>query len=341
MIKYVRGLLLLLCCCSSGSTEEHMRLEKINGLSFVGTQTLLNKQHIKPIIAVNASWIALSPFGFVPELNSPKVHYSVDGQWWGETFEGLRKINSLAREQGLKVMLKPQLWVKKGAFTGFIRMENEEDYLQFEKEYQAFIIGFAKLAEALDVPLFCIGTELQNFVADRPEFWSSLIVAVKKVYQGKITYAANWDAFDKIPFWNAIDYIGVDAYFPLLDDKTPEVEALEQAWISHKEKLLAVSILNSKPILFTEFGYRSVAYTAKEPWSVSDTKQEVDVVGQQHALTAIFNVFWEEDWFAGGFLWKWFPEHTQMGGLQDKGYTPQNKPAEIMIQEFYKNQLLK
>lgn len=307
----------------------------------VGTQTVLNKQHIKPIIAVNASWIALSPFGFVPALNSPKVHYSVDGQWWGETIEGLRVINSLAREQGLKVMLKPQLWVKNGAFTGFIRMENEQDYVQFEKEYQSFIIGFARLAEELDVPLFCMGTELQNFVADRPEFWSALIVAIKKVYHGKITYAANWDAYVNIPFWEEIDYIGVDAYFPLSDAKTPEVHSLEEAWKPHKEKLLAMAILKEKPILFTEFGYRSVAYTAKEPWAGGAGLKEVDLLGQAHALTAIFNVFWKEDWFAGGFLWKWFPEHAQSGGLEDKGYTPQQKPSEILLQEFYKNQTLK
>jgi hypothetical protein len=43
---------------------------------------------------------------------------------------------------------------------------------------------------------------------------------IRKIYTGKLTYAANWDDFDKVPFWKELDYIGIDAYFPLSDAAT-------------------------------------------------------------------------------------------------------------------------
>jgi hypothetical protein len=52
-------------------------------------------------------------------------------------------------------------------------------------------------------------------------------------------------------------------------------------------------------------------------------------------LQAIHNQFWKEEWFAGGFIWKWFHRHDEVGGLQNNRFTPQNKPAEELIRILY------
>lgn len=90
-----------------------------------------------------------------------------------------------------------------------------------------------------------------------------------------------------------------------------------------------------KPVLFTEYGYRSVHFTGKEPWDSSRFDGKVDLEGQNNALTALYQEFWNEPWFAGGFLWKWYHNHSKVGGERNNRFTIQNKPSEQLIKEFY------
>jgi hypothetical protein len=75
--------------------------------------------------------------------------------------------------------------------------------------------------------LFCFGTELGNSIAKKTTIRSQLIVKIKKY--GKLTYALIGMI---VPFWNELDYIGIDAYFPLSDAVTPTVAELK-AWKVH------------------------------------------------------------------------------------------------------------
>ena len=118
-------------------------------------------------------------------------------------------------------MVKPQIWISNGAFTGNMSMPTKEDWEKFESSYEEFILLFAQMAEETQSDIFCIGTELKTFINERPEFWVNLIRKVKKVYHGNLTYAANWDEYAKTPFWSQLDYIGVNAYFPLCEKENP------------------------------------------------------------------------------------------------------------------------
>jgi hypothetical protein len=121
-------------------------------------------------------------------------------------------------------MVKPQIWVWNGTYTGLIKMTSETDWQALEKSYTAFILTYAKAAELLNAEVFCIGTELELFVANRPKYWQQLITQIRKIYTGKLTYASNWDEFTRVPFWQDLDFVGIDAYFPLSDKKTPTVQ---------------------------------------------------------------------------------------------------------------------
>jgi len=87
--------------------------------------------------------------------------------------------------------------------------------------------------------------------------------------------------------------------------------------------------------LFTEFGYRSVDFAGKEPWVSERSKGEVNLEAQNNLTTALFEEFWKEDWFAGGFLWKWFVNYNEVGGVENNMFTPQNKPVEDIIRGYY------
>ena len=54
----------------------------------------------------------------------------------------------------------------------------------------------------------CIGLEYSH--AEKfSERWRRIIAAVRAVYHGRISYGANWTDFEKVPFWDAVDEIGV------------------------------------------------------------------------------------------------------------------------------------
>lgn len=328
---FVLSLSIFLACGSASQEAKFEPREKINGVSFVSPSRKFDSSLMAlPKTKVNANWICLMPFGFVAKEDT-KVHYNSPNQWWGERKEGIAFMHEQAKKEDYKVFLKPQIWKSHGAFTGHHEYDNVQDWQAFEDSYANFILDYARLAENLNIPLFCIGTEWDYFVKERSSFWLKLIQEVRKVYSGKLTYASNWDEYKRVPFWNELDFIGIDAYFPLGNGNKKE---LNQAWQPIKKRLHHFSDSLNKAILFTEFGYRSKKGSTLKPWE-SGREGEVDLTIQALAYEVLFENFWSESFFAGGFLWKWFPQYNKVGGEQNNDFTPQRKPAEAIIKKYY------
>ncbi len=319
---------LIIQSCSS-------QTKKINGVSFVASRDAIDETHTNPVKAINANYAAIMPFGFIKDLEHPEIIHNTDRQWFGETREGAKQYILELKKQHIKIMIKPQIWVWRGEFTGYIKMTTEENWKLLEESYSNFILEYADLAEEVNAEIFCIGTELEKFIEHRSEYWHNLIKEIKKIYKGKLTYASNWDEFKRTPFWNDLDYIGVDAYFPVSKEKAPTVAECIEGWKTHKEVIKSISVKHNKPILFTEFGYRSMDYTGKEPWQSDHKIKSLNLKAQTNATQALFETFWKEDWFAGGFIWKWFHKHEQVGGETNNQFTPQNKPVEHIIKQYY------
>ena len=308
--------------------------KKINGISFVASNRQVQIDVLNPLIKINANWVTLMPFGFLKNISATEIKFNSDRQWWGERKIGVEITTELFRSQNIKVMIKPQIWIPDG-FTGHIKMKNDADWVLFENNYEKFILEYAVLAQKTNAEMFCIGTELNVFVNARPDFWRKLILKIRKIYNGKITYAENWDTYDKVPFVDLLDFIGIDAYFPLSNEKTPDIKKLISAWKPIKNEIKNLSKKFDKQIIFTEFGYQSKDFAAKEPWDFSKN-HAVNQVAQQNSLAAILAFFWKEKWFAGGFLWKWYDNHEQVGGENDGDFTVQNKSSELILAKFYK-----
>ena len=312
------------------------QVDKINGVSFVAAKDSISASNIEPVLNLGANYVAIMPFGFIKNLEHPEIIHNTERQWFGETRVGAKQYIEEFCKKNIKVMVKPQIWVWRGEFTGDIKMTSEADWKTLENSYRAFIMEYANLANEIKAELLCIGTELEQFVKERPEFWSNLITEIKKVYSGKLTYAANWDEYKRTPFWKQLDYIGVDAYFPVSTMKTPSVEDCRKGWQKHKLVLKKISEDNQKPIVFTEYGYRSMDYNAVKPWDSDYSIETLNFEAQSNATQALLEEFWGEDWFAGGFVWKWFHDYSKSGGIKDNQFTPQNKPVENLLAEYYK-----
>ncbi len=335
-MKLFRSLLLLsftaLQMACSGQSS------KINGVSFVASRDTITVNSVQPVVNINANFAALMPFGFIRELSHPEIRFNSDRQWFGEREDGIKQYAEELRKRGIKIMLKPQIWVSDGQFTGFIKMTEEADWKLLERSYSAFILEYAQIAQDNNFEILCIGTELENFVDARPKYWTGLITEIKKTYKGRLTYASNWNEYNRTPFWDELDYIGIDAYFPVDDKQTPTLDATKKGWQQHKMEIKSYSEKHKKPILFTEFGYRSIDFAGRAPWTVDRVDKQVNLEAQKILTQALFEEFWSEDWFAGGFVWKWFHDHENVGGVEDNRFTPQNKPAEQVIKTFFSKQ---
>lgn len=324
-------LVLLLFGCAAAEYKP----EKINGVSFVAAREAIDSTHVAPIVNINSNYAAIMPFGFIRRLDNPEIIYNTDRQWFGETRLGAKQYIDELRKADIKIMLKPQIWVWRGEFTGEIMMNSEENWKRLEMSYTNFIMAYAELAQQVDAEIFCIGTELELFIKFRPEYWTDLITKIRSVYNGQLTYAANWDEFRRTPFWNQLDYIGIDAYFPVSDKRTPTVESCIEGWKKYKPIIKQISKENNRPVLFTEYGYRSVDFSGQKPWVFDRNMTNVNLEAQNNTMQALYQTFWNEDWFAGGFIWKWFHKHDDVGGENNFMFTPQNKPVEQIIKDYY------
>jgi len=308
---------------------------KINGLSVVAPPIEYDMDPFPRIKETNADWVCFVPYGFCG-LGEKEIRYNMDRQWWGEKEKGVVESIELAQKNNFRVFLKPQIYVH-GSWPGDINFDNVDQWKEWEDGYRKFILFYADIASSYDVDLFCIGTEFKTAMQARPQFWRKLIGEIREVYCGKLTYSANWDSYRSVPFWDLLDYIGISAYFPLVNELNPSIRKIKSAWKPYVKELEQVNDFYNKPILFTEYGFLSVDGTTYQNWELEKkiNSLRVNEEAQADALEAMYSVFSKVDFWAGGFLWKWFPNDKGHEGYIDKDYTPKDKLAENVLKKWF------
>jgi hypothetical protein len=319
------------------TTSSFLKIEdKIGGVNFVSPDSIDSFSGFTSVKRINANWIACNPYAF-SRAEEPQVHFNYKESWWGEKTEGIVKMIQQAKKENYQVMLKPHVWVVGQGWCGDFDLKTEDDWLLWEKDYEAYILSYAKIASDHNVEMLCIGTEYKIAATKRASFWISLISKVRKIYSGKVTYAANWDNFHNITFWDELDFIGIDAYFPLSGSKDAKKEVLDLKWKEVSKTLEQYSVSYKKQIIFAEYGYKSIHYSAGKQWEIEHIKddEQVNFNAQNNAYSSLYENVWKQPWFAGGFIWKWFPNDKKAGGLLNSDYTTQHKPVEQIIKQYY------
>ena len=224
-MKVLLVLLFILICFSAFFLyPPHQKSEVcpllIKGVNFVAPPEPFQSDPMVPIKQLGIDWIALIPYAF-SSGNRP--------EWWGETPEGIRESIRLARQNKLNVMLKPHVYIHR-KWIGDLDFDSDSAWSLWEQAYEKYILDIAAIANESQVEMICIGTEIKHSAERRPQFWRKLIQKLRKIYSGKLCYSANWDQYSTVPFWNELDYIGISAYFPLTDERTPSKELLLEKW---------------------------------------------------------------------------------------------------------------
>lgn len=311
--------------------------ERIRGVSFSAPRREMAPAALEPAASAGADWVAVIPYAFVDPAD-PRVAFDRERQFWGETVPGVAKTIEYAHASGLSVFLKPHLWVRGQGWPGEFEPRTDAQWETFLSDYRDYILRFAEVADSMDVEMMSVGTEVDLVALARPDYWRALIAEVRAIYGGRLTYAANWDKYRQIEFWDALDLVGVDAYFPLTDESTPAVETLVEAWRPWSDELRDVARATGKPILFAEYGYRSVDGAAGRQWELPEGRRARGLpsngAAQAAAYEALFRVWWDRSWFAGGFAWKWYAGSPSAEWITTD-YSPQGKAAETVMASWY------
>ncbi|CAA6817639.1 MAG: Unknown protein [uncultured Aureispira sp.] len=315
---------------------------KVRGMSVVAAESPIAGTPVKNLHDIGVNWVAALPYSYYvinnPRIDTISVCPLPDCPHGPDSKHAVMELIQRSKQQGLKVMLKPQLWSAE-QWVGQMEFDSEAKWDQFEVNYTQLILEWAQIAENMDVDLFCIGTEIAKFVTHRPNYWRNLIVQIRQVYTGPLTYAANWDDYQAVSFWDELDYIGIDAYFPLMPGTTPPVCELINAWEPYEQEISAYSVQQNRPVLFTEFGYLSVSGCAYNTWELEAKMDdnEINEQAQANALHALVEVFGAKSWWAGGFQWKWYADAVSASCETDlaKDYTPEGKMGVDMLKKLY------
>ena len=262
--------------------------------------------------------IALVPYGFTPH-SRPEVRFG--GPNIMERDEGIVYMARVARENGLRVFLKPQIWVGHG-WPGDLDFATPAERTQWFRAYRPFLVHYAQLAAQIKASLFCVGVEFSKLARESAE-WRSLAAEARRHFSGPLTYAATQGAeFESIDFWDALDFIGLNNYYPLPDS------------LDHSAPLAKIETVQrrfKKPVLFPEAGCASIANAHRAPWSENTPPVSLDA--QSRYYDSLCRAFFTKPWFAGLYFWKIGTNGA--GGPQDTSHTPWRKPVMDILKRWY------
>lgn len=241
----------------------------------------------------------------------------------------LTEVIRQARARGFSVLLRPL--IDNANLQPHWRGEMQPaSPTQWFASYGQLILSYAQLASQTGAQALDVGTELvsmETYVSS----WQNLIAQARQVFSGQVTYSFNWGTSFATGFWPQLDFVSVDAYFPL--DQTPaqataaDMAADWQRWIA---VMKSADQPYGKPIVLTEVGVvpRTDAY--RRPWDpgVSNTSDvEEQRTYYQGTCQAVKSAV------AGLYWWETGPELP--ASLAPDDYNPITRPAEQEVTRCY------
>ncbi len=274
--------------------------------------------------ALGVNWISVVFTAFQNTAEDDYIDMPTESELEAEIAAVVRR----ARAMGLHLMLKPHIDVRDGTWRGKI---DPEDVQRWFENYSHFILSVARIAERHSIPQFVGGTELVK-LSRHDARWRDLITRVRRVYSGRLLYAASWNEFEAVKFWDALDLAGIDAYFPLTAQKDPALIDLLAGWQEWLGRLEVWHRHVNKPVIFTEIGYTSRDGTNMHPYRF-DLRSPLDMAEQADCYRAAFHAFREIPFLKGAFWWYWRVDSG--GGAGNGDYPPTGKVAEEVLRSAW------
>ena len=292
-------------------------------------QTPEMKQTLDELKSLGVNSMAIHPYAQVREDG-----HVVSGRRAGAMTSHITTPLRWAHERGMSAMLIPHIayWGTKFSWRGEINFVTPEEWDRFFSDYEKWIVQMGTLAESEHAEVLCVGLEF-TYAQKFEERWRKIIAAVRAVYHGKITYGANWNEYADVKFWDALDYIGVLAYFPLTKNANPSTSEISAGWENQCAALEKFSQKNGgKKFLFTEIGYNESSRAAAEPWGFQTGGEHCAEI-QHRCIEAALELGARHSFLAGMYWWKWFPE---LPHHEEENYRLQTAPIKALLAKHWK-----
>ena len=298
---------------------------------------------------IGVEWVRIQTFLYQNNIHSSSIFADRNKTASDESLEYI--VNKL-HQNNFKVLFEPVVSLehtKSGEWMGTIAPDNWDSWFE---SYNNLIEHYAKLAQKNEVEQFVVGVEL-NSTHRFKEKWEQIISNVRKHYQGLTIFVANFDAYETVSFWDKLDAIGMNFYFPINrrddlylpwsevkdDYNDPSYEDLLEGWQLWVNTLDIWQEKISKPIVVTEIGYVSQRGCTYQPWSWY--LGEADYEEQYLAYKALFEVWGRKqvidgkfdggNYIQGVYFFGWDSEKPE----NDRSYIP-SEAAKSIIREWFK-----
>lgn len=284
-----------------------------------------------------ATWVSLTPFGRTMDLRPTGVDLTFESPFEENRAHVLAAIRQ-AHAAGLKVLLVPHLWVESGAWRAEIDPGTEQGWERWAEGYGRFLLSWAEVARESGADMLSVGVELRSWVttARAPSFLA-LIQRVRSVYDGPLTYSANWDDVHETIIWGELDVIGINAFYPLAQREQAELPELMHGGRRVAEQVRELAQDWGRPVLFTEIGYTTRPDPALRPWEWPDAMKNVrvDEWAQAQAYQGLLAPLVDEPGFAGFFVWRVYADPDDLSQEAEWGFSPRGKLAEWVVREAF------
>ncbi len=286
-------------------------------------------QHLK---SLGVNYVSI----IIPQYQSNINSSDIGPGWNTPTDDALKSAVATVHAAGMKVMFKIHIEPYDGNWRANIR---PTDRTTWYKKYGDMLAHYAVIAQQTGVESYCLGVELigtasGNAQSDNAKQWRTMITRVRQSYTGMVFYDANWGGDEwNIAFWDALDALGISAYYDMGSDGS--VSALKVKWDSiNKGEIQPLYNAYKKPILFSEVGYRSVTNAHVHPWDPWSPSGPYNGQEQVNAYEALFSYWNDYSYMKGVQIWYGTPD-PNAGGAGDTNYFIANKPVEETLKKWF------
>lgn len=321
-----KGALLLSTPLAGCSSETMLRTKRNYGASLCAWDAEVNRDvdlwrlAVRDMHKIGLTHVALVSYAYVnPETGIVRTNSS-QGLDPGPSIAVLTAAADEARALGMECSIRP--WVEIDGQSGpgvewrgdFELGGRELD--DFAQSYREYILELSDLARSADARCMYIGSELKGLTTDEKasDHWFNLIENCRNTLKDTsclLSYAANFDEFEDIPFWTDLDEIGIDAYFPIANIKQaqgsgkPTRSVLDKGCRRIFGRLEKFSRKIERPVYICEWGLVPLDGTTADPSNeLPSTQSDVEEVASGYDVF-LSNASEQGNWLVGVDFWHW------------------------------------
>lgn len=291
------------------------------------------------LMDIGINWVCLALPVTQKSYNSTEIYFD-----FRFNIPDLELVDTIKRfhERNIKVCLKPMVNCADGVWRALIdfpdqTMGNVDTYWKKWFEfYQAYLEHYAQIAEVTGCEMFCLGCEMLG-TERKEEYWRETIGKVRQIYHGPLVYNTNHGKEELAKWYDAIDYVGTSAYYPVEKAPGASMEEMSAEWEKVAANLEKLSKKLGKKIIFMEIGCRSALGCAQMPWDFTHREFPFSEEEQANFYESSLSVMSKKDWFMGYFWWDWSTiiYKDKESAMKDMGFNIHLKKTEEVVKKWY------